>query len=145
MLLLLHIRLVAMISLKLCVLPGLSSLFFSIQTLNCQRQLPYSVCFTGNEKHLNSGDPGDSVSTLQMQRWKGISPGTVSGASLLIYSGHLSCNSPPTDPTVPLTFIPWIWVVQCFLLCFGKAQTMSSGPFGFQIWFRFISFYRHLF
>lgn len=41
----LHIRLVAMISLKLCVLPGLFSLFISIQILNCKRQLHYSVYF----------------------------------------------------------------------------------------------------
>lgn len=93
-----------MISLKLCVLPGLFSLFFSIQTLNCQRQLQYSVGFTvycRERKAPKLWDPGGSVSALQRQREKGISAGpylpTTCGASLLIYSGHLSCNSPPTD------------------------------------------------
>lgn len=104
MLLRLYIRLVAMISLKLSVLPGLY--LSSIQTLNCKRQLQYSFCFTvycRERKTPKLWDPGDSGPVLERQRWKGISAEpylpTPCGESLLIYSGHLSCNSPPTEFT----------------------------------------------
>lgn len=76
MLLQLYIRLVAMISLKLSALPGLS--LSSIQTQNWKRQLQYSVCFTvycKKRKTPKLWDPGDSGSGLERQRWKGISAG----------------------------------------------------------------------
>lgn len=60
-----------MISLKLCVLPGLFSLFFSIQTLNCQRQLQYSVGFTVYCRERKALSSEIQVALCQLFKGKG--------------------------------------------------------------------------